>query len=195
MNSEKFLKQIEFLKEIDKAKEVYRQSKIIGMKRCENDAEHSWHVAVMLIILREYFDDKADTLKALKMMLMHDLVEIYAGDTPCYDETLRSTQKQREKAAAQRLYSILPSEQREEMISLYNEFEEGRTMEAQICNIMDRLQPTMLIDGDNGVSWKERSVLKKQVIERDKIALEGPDEISKYVENVICKAHENGYLK
>ena len=157
MASDRFDKQIAFLLAIDKSKEVIRQTYLADKSRLENDAEHAWHAAVMAIVFAEYFP-KADLKKTLMMMLTHDLVEVFAGDTYCYDEAGNATKAQREMEAAQRLYGLLPEDQKEMFFSLWREFEEGQSEEAKFCAILDRVQPTMLNDAAGWISWKEHEV-------------------------------------
>lgn len=192
---ERFKKQIHFLTEIDKEKEIWRENFTSDMSRHENDAEHSFHTAVMAVVLSEYFDEDIDLLKVLKMMLLHDAVEIYAGDTPAYDTEGMKSKAEREKTAAYKLYGLLPKDQCDKLKNLWLEFEECKTKEAVFCNIMDRMQPTMLIDASDGISWKKRSIKKEQVLNRNKITMSGPKEIKEYMENVIERAYSSGCLK
>lgn len=192
---ERFKKQIEFLTEIDKLKEIWRENFTSDMSRQENDAEHSFHTAVMAVVLSEYFDKDIDLLKVLKMMLLHDAVEIYAGDTPAYDTEGMKSKEEREKMSADKLYGLLPEDQCNVLKNLWIEFEQCKTKEAKFCNIMDRMNPTMLIDACNGVSWKKRGIKKEQVLNRNKITVSGPDEIKEYMEDVIDRAYKSGCLK
>ncbi|MCI2000137.1 MAG: HD domain-containing protein [Clostridia bacterium] len=191
---ERFKKQIRFLTEIDKEKKIWRENLLSDMSRHENDAEHSFHAAVMAVVLSEYFD-KDNLLKVLEMMLLHDAVEIYAGDTPAYDTEGMKSKEEREKAAADKLYRILPKDQCDKLKKLWIEFEECKTKEAKFCNIMDRMQPTMLIDALGGISWKNRNIKKEQVLNRNKITMSGPDKIREYMEDVITRAYNDGCLK
>ena len=192
---ERFKKQIHFLTQIDKEKEVWRENFTSDMSRHKNDAEHSFHTAVMAVVLSEYFDKDIDLLKVLKMMLLHDAVEIYAGDTPAYDTEGMKSKAEREKTAADKLYGLLPKDQYDSLKNLWLEFEECKTNEAIFCNIMDRMQPTMLIDAADGISWKKRGIKKEQVLNRNKITMSGPKEIKEYMEDVIERAYNSGCLK
>jgi len=192
--NDRFKKQIAFLTEMDKEKNVWRENFLADMSRHENDAEHSFHTAVMAIILAEYFDKDTDILKVLKMMLFHDAIEIYAGDTPAYDREKMKSKKERELSAAETLFSLLPKEQGDEIKNLWLEFEKCESKEAVFCNIMDRMQPTMLIDAKNGISWKNRAIKKEQVLKRNGLTLTGPEEIREYMQDVIERAVKNGCL-
>jgi len=190
--------QIEFILEIDKLKKVYRQSFIMGGERMENDAEHSWHLALMSILLAEYArTDEAefDLLHVLKMVLVHDLVEIDAGDTYCYDKEAARDKLQREKKAAERLFSLLPPDQAGEFRSLWEEFEERRTPEALFAAALDRLQPVLLNYHTEGRSWKRHGVTLEQVLERNSSMREGAPQLWDYTQEILEKAVEKGYLK
>lgn len=195
MNSEKFKKQMNFILEIDKAKNIFRQTYISNKKRKENDAEHSWHLAIMAFILSEHFDKEIDVLKVIKTVLMHDLVEIYAGDTYCYDMKANEDKEKREIEAAKKIYSLLPDEQREEYFKLWREFEEKSTPEAVFANILDRIQPILLNYATGGKAWKEHGIYNSQVLERNKFVLENNDEFSKYLFEIIENAVNEGMLK
>ena len=193
-DNKKFQKQMEFLLELDKIKQIYRQTYISDKSRKENDAEHSWHTGVMAVVLAEYFP-KADLLKTIKMMLFHDVVEIYAGDTYCYDKEGNADKEEREKEAAQKVYGLLPKGQKDEFISLWKEFEEGQSEEAKFASMLDRLQPTMLNDATEGKSWLEHGVKKEQVLKRNEILLKGPKVVEKYAKDIINSGHLKGYLR
>ena len=163
MDKERLLKQIEFITEIDKLKQIYRQNVVIGTSRNENDAEHSWHLAIMAILLSEYVEDeKLDLLRVIKMLIIHDLVEIDAGDTFCYDEKAKEDKAQREEKAAERLFNILPSDQAEEIMDLWKEFEEKETLEARFAACMDRLQPLILNYNTHGHTWQKPGVTSQK---------------------------------
>ncbi|NDO45678.1 HD domain-containing protein [Clostridium sp. MD294] len=197
MNKQKRLeKQIEFILELDKIKSIIRQTYLANATRKENDAEHSWHLAIMAIILEEHFDKDIDLLKVLKMVLIHDVVEIDAGDTFCYNKDANQDKIIREEMAAERIYSILPENQYQQYKSLWEEFEEGQTKEAIFANILDRLQPIMLNFKTNGMLWIENNISYKQVLERNEKTLKnGPKEISNYLITLLNKAVELGYLQ
>ena len=188
-------KQIEFILEIDKIKSIIRQTYLANGTRKENDAEHSWHLAIMAIILGEYFDKNINLLKVIKMVLMHDLVEIDAGDTFCYDKKANEDKYSREQKAAERIYHILPNNQAQEYKSLWYEFEEGKSKEAIFANILDRLQPIMLNFETEGKLWIENNITKNQVLKRNEKMLSGPKEIANYFVTLLNLAVKLGYLK
>jgi len=193
---ERLEKQIKFILELDKIKSIIRQTYLANAIRKENDAEHSWHLAIMAIILEEYFDKDINLLKVIKMVLMHDVVEIDAGDTFCYDTKANQDKMIREKKAAERIYNILPENQAQEYKSLWYEFEEGQTKEAIFANILDRLQPIILNFKTNGLLWIENNISQQQVLKRNENTLtNGPKEISNYLLTLLNRAVELGYLK
>lgn len=194
MNSKRFRQQMEFLLEVDKAKSIFRQTYISDSSRKENDAEHSWHLAVMAFILSEYAESGTDIARVMKMTLMHDVVEIYAGDTYCYDDKGNADKAERELAAADKIYALLPDDQREEYKALWLEFEEGKTPEAKFANMLDRLQPTMLNYATEGISWKEHGIGREDVLKRNESLINGPIEFSQYLTDLIIKAIDNGYF-
>ena len=157
---ERLKKQIEFILEIDKMKNLYRQTYVLHEDRKENDAEHSWHLAIMAFMLSEYSNKSIDVLKVMKMVLIHDIVEIDAGDTYCYDEKGYTTKAEREETAAQRIFGLLPEDQRDEYYSLWREFEDSETNEARFAAVLDRLQPLMLNYTKKGISWQEHEIYK-----------------------------------
>ncbi len=193
---ERLEKQIKFILELDKIKSIIRQTYLANAIRKENDAEHSWHLAIMAIILEEYFDKDINLLKVIKMVLMHDVVEIDAGDTFCYDTKANQDKMIREKKAAERIYNILPENQAQEYKSLWYEFEKGQTKEAIFANVLDRLQPIMLNFETNGALWIENNISQQQVLNRnEKTLINGPKEISNYLITLLNKAVELDYLK
>lgn len=194
MDMDRLKKQLDFVVEIDKAKNIFRQTYLSDGKRKENDAEHSWHIAIMAFLLSEYFEG-ADVTRVMKMVLMHDLVEIDAGDTYCYDSKANEDKAQREQKCAERIYSILPQDQAKELKQLWEEFEEGKTVDANFAIILDRLQPILLNYASNGIAWKEHSVYKEQVLARNERILNNTKELSEYFKNMIENAVQKGYLK
>lgn len=196
MISERMEKQIEFLVLIDELKNITRQSITIGSRRNENDAEHSWHLAVMAMILSEYAEDKnVNILKVIKMVLVHDLVEIYAGDTYCYDEKANEGKAEREQEAAERLFSILPEDQGKELMSLWREFEEMETYEAAFAACLDRFQPLLLNYNTDGHTWQRPGVNSEKVLKRVEVAKEKVPQIYAYIENLIQNSIARGILK
>ena len=165
---ERLKKQLDFALEIDKEKNIYRQTHLSGRGRNENDAEHAWHMAVMAYLLREYANEEVDITKVMLMCLIHDIVEIEAGDTYAYDAENLKTQKAREDAAKEKLYSMLPEDQKREFTALFDEFEEYKTPEAKYAHAMDNLQPLILNDSNNGGDWKDHGVTAEQVYGRQR---------------------------
>lgn len=173
-------KQFAFIKEIDKEKFIERQTLLTGGKRKENDAEHAWHMALMTILLSEYSNEKIDVLKTVTMLLLHDIVEIDAGDTYCYDEEGKKTQHEREQRAADRIFGLLPEDQCEKLKNLWLEFEEGETAEAKFAHTMDNIQPLMLNDATDGKMWVERKIALSQVLGRQKNTPKGSQTLWEY---------------
>ena len=192
--SERLRKQLEFIREIDKAKTVLRRSVLLDRSRRENDAEHSWHLAVMAILLVEYANEPVDLLKVVKMLLIHDLVEIDAGDTYAYDAKGHEDKYEREQRAADRIFGLLPQEQGEELRRLWEEFEERRTPEARFAAAMDRLQPVMLNYLTEGVVWRQHGVTSEQVIARNRHIAEGSEVLWEVAAEYIQDAVRKGYL-
>ena len=159
-------KQLAFALEIDKAKNIFRQTHISGKGRRENDAEHSWHIAIMAYLLREHANEAVDIGRVMLMCLIHDIVEIDAGDTYAYDTEGNKSKKEREDAAKERIFSILPADQAEELIALFDEFEANETAEARFAHAMDNIQPLMLNDANEGDSWREHGVTSAQIYGR-----------------------------
>lgn len=173
-------KQFAFIKEIDKEKFIERQTLLTGGRRKENDAEHAWHMALMTILLSEYSNEKIDVLKTVTMLLLHDIVEIDAGDTYCYDEEGKKTQHEREQRAADRIFGLLPEDQCEKLKNLWLEFEEGETAEAKFAHTMDNIQPLMLSDATDGKMWVERKIALSQVLGRQKNTPKGSQTLWEY---------------
>lgn len=161
--NERLSKQIDFILEIDKEKNIFRQTHLSGHGRNENDAEHAWHMAIMAYLLQEHSNEKVDIARVMLMCLIHDVVEIDAGDTYAYDTEGLKTQKAREDAAKERIYSLLPEDQKEALISIFDEFEENETAEAKFAHAMDNFQPLLLNDSNNGGDWREHQVTETQV--------------------------------
>jgi putative hydrolase of HD superfamily len=195
MGMERLKKQIDFLIEIDKIKHIIRRNYLADGTRRENDAEHSWHLGMMVFILSEYFEG-IDVLKTVKMVIMHDLVEIIAGDVYCYDEKANLGKFEREQEAANELFSILPEDQKKELYDLWIEFEERKTPEAVCAAILDRLQPLLLNYTSGGKSWLEHSIHAESVKIRNEVVFEKADKrISDFVAKMIEGAREKGFLK
>ncbi|SDB24532.1 HD domain-containing protein [Eubacterium oxidoreducens] len=171
--NERLKKQMKFALEIDKDKNVFRQTHLSGHGRNENDAEHAWHMAIMAYVLKEYANEEIDIAKVMLMCLIHDIVEIDAGDTYAYDEEGKKSQHEREQAAKERIYSLLPEDQKTELQAIFDEFEELKTPEARFVRAMDNLQPLMLNDSNGGADWKYHKVSKEQVYKRQSQTKEG----------------------
>lgn len=192
---ERIRKQLEFSLEIDKEKSIYRQTHLHGYERCENDAEHAWHMAIMAYLLKEYANEEVDIAKVMIMCLIHDIVEIDAGDTYAYDTEGLSTQKEREDKAKERIYLLLPKDQKEEMIALFDEFEECKTPEARFAKAMDNLQPLMLNDSNGGKDWILHQVKSSQVYKRQEKTKLGSEKIFDVVDELIQKNIIEGHIK
>ena len=192
---ERLKQQLDFSLEIDKEKNVFRQTHLSEHGRNENDAEHAWHMAVMAYLLREYANEDVDIAKVMLMCLIHDIVEIDAGDTYAYDEDGKRTQKEREEAAKQRIFSLLPDDQKDELTALFEEFEAGESAESRYARAMDNLQPLLLNDSNGGGDWKEHGVRAEQVYARQSRTKLGSDKLYEVTEGIIRKHIEKGNLK
>lgn len=189
-------RQFDFLRETDKLKQIGRQSYLADGSRKENDAEHSWHLALMAVLLSSYAEKDIDVLRVMTMVLVHDIVEIDAGDTYAYDTNGNATKCERENRAADRIFNILPEDQAEYLRSLWEEFEEQATPESAFANMLDKLQPLMLNDASGGKSWKEHGVKLGQVLNRNKNTANGSKELWEYArKNFIEPNVEKGILK
>lgn len=180
MDNERLEKQFDFFREIDKEKFIGRQTYLTDGERKENDAEHAWHMAIMTVLLAEYANEKIDVLKTVMMLLIHDLVEIDAGDTYAYDEEGKKTQREREEKAAKRIFGLLPEEQGEKLMAMWEEFEAYETPEANFAHTMDNIQPVMLNDATDGKAWLEHGVHLSQILGRNKKTAEGSRELWQY---------------
>lgn len=175
--------QFEFILEIDKEKKIGRQTYLSDCSRKENDAEHAWHTALMTILLSEYANESIDVLKTVTMLLIHDIVEIDAGDTYAYDEVGIATQAEREQRAAQRIFGMLPEEQARHMLELWQEFEAEETAEARFARVMDRVQPIMLNAATDGRAWQEHEVQLSKILKRNSKTAEGSTVLWDYMLN------------
>jgi len=192
---ERMKKQLSFILEIDKEKNIFRQTSLSGHGRKENDAEHAWHMAIMAYLLKEYSNEPVDIARVMIMTLIHDIVEIDAGDTYAYDEEGLKSQKEREEAAKERIFSLLPEDQKKEMISLFDEFEAYETPESRFAHAMDNFQPLLLNHSNNGGDWKEHDVDVRSVYARQNKTALGSEKLFA-VTNSILKEHiQNGDLK
>lgn len=188
-------KQLAFVMELDKLKYIKRQTYVADGSRRENDAEHSWHLALMAVLLSEYAREEVDVLRVLKMVLIHDAVEIDAGDTYAYDEKGNASKRQREEDAADRIFNILPKDQAKEVRDLWEEFEAGDTKEAKFANTLDRIQPIMLNDITDGRAWREHGIEASQVLNRNAKTKLGSEILWDYVSTLIEKNRQIGNLK
>ena len=182
---ERLQKQLDFSLEIDKEKNIFRQTHLSGHGRNENDSEHAWHMAIMAYLLREYSNEPVDTAKVMLMCLIHDIVEIDAGDTYAYDEEGLKTQKARENAAKERIFSLLPDDQKEELMSLFDEFEASETPEARFAHAIDNLQPLILNNSNDGSDWKEHGVSARQIYGRQKKTADGSEKLYEVTDQII----------
>ena len=187
--------QLDFSLEIDKEKNILRQTHLSGHGRQENDAEHAWHMAIMAYLLREYSNEQVDIGKVMLMCLIHDIVEIDAGDTYAYDEVNLRTQKEREDAAKERIFSLLPQDQKEELIALFDEFEAYETAESKFAHAMDNLQPLILNNSNGGGDWREHGVSAKQVYGRQSKTKLGSEIIFQVADAIIQENIRKGNIK
>ena len=191
---ERLKKQLEFYLEIDKEKNIFRQTHLSGHGRNENDAEHAWHMAIMAYLLREYANEKVDIARVMLMCLIHDIVEIDAGDTYAYDTEALKTQKAREDAAKERIFSLLPEDQKAELISLFDEFEENRSPESKYAHAMDNLQPLILNNSNGGGDWREHRVTASTVYGRQEKTRLGSEKLYEVTDQIIQDNIRKGNL-
>jgi putative hydrolase of HD superfamily len=195
MNFEHLLQQVAFIHEIDKVKYIQRKSRLFNSDRNENDAEHSWHIAVMAMVLAGHSNEPIDTLKVIKMLLIHDVVEIDAGDVFLYDTVLNHTNTEAERKAAERIFGLLPTEQAEEFTAIWEEFEAGETPEAKFARAMDRLEPLLQDVSNNGLVWRENNIKYEQVIQKNSIIQHGSQTLWDFGKSLIDEITEKGALK
>lgn len=201
MNKERLERQMAFALEIDKEKMIGRQTYLStpdteGNSRKENDAEHAWHLALMTILLQEYANEPIDVLKTVTMVLIHDIVEIDAGDTYAYDEVGKLDQMEREEMAAKRIYGMLPEDQASQLYDLWKEFEERKTPEAKFARALDNLQPMMLNHATDGKAWEEHGVFVSQILKRNLPTPEGSETLWEYgKENFLKPNVDSGKIK
>ena len=192
---ERLKQQLDFALEIDKEKNIFRQTHLSGHGRNENDAEHAWHMAIMAYVLKEYSNEPIDVARVMLMCLIHDIVEIDAGDTYAYDAENLKTQKAREDAAKDRIFSLLPKEQKEELIQLFDEFEAFQTAESKFAHAMDNLQPLMLNNSNGGGDWKEHDVSAAQVYGRQEKTRLGSEKLFEVIDHVLQDNIRKGTIK
>ncbi len=192
---ERLKQQLDFALEVDKEKNIFRQTHLSGHGRNENDAEHAWHMALMAYLLREHANEAVDITKVMLMCLIHDIVEIDAGDTYAYDPEGLKTQKEREEKAKERIFSLLPKDQKEELIALFDEFEAYESPEAKFAHAMDNLQPLLLNNSNDGADWREHGVSAEQVYGRQNKTRLGSEKIFTEVVDRLIREHiEKGNL-
>ncbi len=194
METSRLQRQIAFLLEVDKLKSVLRRTYIPGQDRRENSAEHSWQVSLMAMILAEHANEPVDVCRVMKMMLVHDLVEIDAGDTFVYDQQANADKAEREVAAAERIFGLLPENQTAELRALWEEFEERKTAEARMARGLDRLMPMLHNFHTQGRAWRQNGITDRQVTQTNNIINDGSTALWDYARQLIRSAVENGYL-
>lgn len=194
MLKEKLLKDMDFIVELDRMKTILRQTSLINEDRREDDAQHSWHISVMTMVLSEYANEEIDTFKVIKMLLIHDLVELYAGDTFCYDKKANQNKKERELVAADKVFGMLSGDKGQEMRALWDEFEDMETAEALFAASMDRLQPMLNNYKNDGGTWQKFDVPQSDIYKRISPVKESSDELWKFVEHMLEDAFEKGLI-
>lgn len=192
---ERLEQQLKFIVEIDKVKNIFRQTYLADGERKENDTEHSWHIALMAYLLQEYSEEPVDVPKVMLMVLIHDLVEIDAGDTYAYDSEGAKTKREREVKAAERIFGILPEDQGAYLRELWDEFEEYETADAKYAHLLDNFQPLLLNDASNGKSWEEHVVQKEQIYKRNERIPETSERVWKKMQDIIQKHIDLGHVK
>lgn len=193
--NDKLKQQLDFILEIDKEKNILRQTHLSGHGRRENDAEHAWHMAIMAYLLKEYSNEPVDITEVMIMCLIHDIVEIDAGDTYAYDTEGLKTQKAREDAAKERIFSLLPNAQKEELTALFDEFEEARTAESRFAHVMDNLQPLLLNNSNGGADWREHEVYASQVYGRQQKTRYGSKQLYEITDQILKENIKKGNIK
>ena len=192
---ERLKKQLDVILEIDKEKNILRQTHLSDHGRRENDAEHAWHMAIMAYLLKEYSNEPIDVAKVMIMCLIHDVVEIDAGDTYAYDAEGLKTQKAREEAAKERIYSLLPDDQKQDLQALFDEFEERKTPEAKFARALDNLQPLLLNNSNDGGDWREHQVTEAQVYGRQRRTAEGSEKLYEVTDQLIRENIVKGNIR
>ena len=194
MHNENLSKQLEFIKEIDKLKYIQRKTKIFNSNRHENDAEHSWHLAMMVMVMAEHANAPIDMLKVIKMVLIHDIVEIDSGDVFFYDTTKNHSNTDEELLAANRIFGLLPEEQAQQLIEIWKEFKAGETDDAKFAKSMDRLAPMMQNHSNNGGTWKEFNVPYQKVHNLKNYIQKGSITMWRYAESILNESLEKRYI-
>lgn len=192
---ERIRKQLDFILEIDQEKNIFRQTHLSGHGRSENDAEHAWHMAIMAYLLKEYANEEIDISRVMIMCLIHDVVEIDAGDTYAYDEEALKDQREREEKAKERIFSLLPEDQKKDLIALFDEFEAYETAEAKFAHALDNFQPLLLNHSNDGGDWKDHDVSASQVYQRQNKTRYGSEKLFEITDMILKKHIENGDLR
>jgi putative hydrolases of HD superfamily len=193
--SSRLARQVRFILEMDRLKEVFRQTVLTGSRRPENDAEHSWHLCLCVLVLAEHASvPELDVLRVLRMVIVHDLVEIDAGDTFAYDDAGRAGQHEREARAADRIFGLLPDDQARDFRALWDEFEARRTPEARFAAAVDRFQPMLLNAHTDGHAWRKHGVTYPRVMARNAGVAEGSAALWEYAARMVAEAVEKGNL-
>jgi putative hydrolase of HD superfamily len=193
--NERLARQIQFVLEVDGLKNIFRQSPVLGQSRKENDAEHSWHLAMMAVILAEHAEAPIDPLRVIKMLLIHDIPEIDAGDAFIYDDEAVAARHQHEQRAAERLFGLLPADMAAEMLALWQEFEAGETADARFAYALDRLQPVLLNAHSEGSSWREHGITADRVLARNRPISRASADLWALAQQVIAEAVARGHLE
>lgn len=193
--TDRLQQQLDFILEIDKEKNILRQTHLTGHGKSEDDAEHAWHMAIMAYLLQEYSNEPVDISRVMIMCLIHDVVEIDAGDTYAYDEAAKKTQKAREEKAKERIYGLLPDDQAEELAAIFEEFEAQETPEARFARAMDNLQPLLLNNSNDGGDWKRHGVSAEQVYGRQRGTKPGSETLYALSDAIIKQNKQKGNLK
>ena len=194
--NKRFKKQLDFLLEIDKVKNILRMTSIADGSRRENDAEHSWSLAMMVFLFAEYIEEEIDLLKVVKMVLIHDVIEIYAGDTFCFDAVAMEDKEERELASADKIFGLLDKDQELEFRSLWEEFEACETREAEYAAMLDRLHPFIMNYVNEGGTWTQHGISVEKVYKRNQITLaKGPQVFKDFIYQVVAEFKDKGYLK
>lgn len=188
-------KQVQFAMEADKTKEIFRQTYLADGSRKENDAEHAWHTALMAVLFAEYANEEIDVLHVVKMLLIHDLVEIDAGDTYAYDEEGQATAHEREAKAADRIFGLLPQDQQKEYRALWEEFEAYETPESRFAHVMDNYQPLLLNHTGGGRGWREHQVCRENIMKRNSRTHLGSEVIMEDIRRIVEENVEKGIVR
>lgn len=192
--TERLESQIQFLIEIDKIKHIFRKTKLFNKSRFENDAEHSWHLGLMALVLAEYSNEQIDVSKVIKMVLIHDIVEIDAGDTIVYNTEMRANAQEKEIIAAERLFGMLPEDQKKAFIELWEEFEEKKSAEAKFAAAIDRFEPILQNYLTDYYTWKTHGISLNQLHEKNEHIKDGSKVIWETVQKIFLEAKESGAI-